>query len=205
MCKQKELIVAGAIFVAITLALFLPGLCFAGSLEPASGPPVPTMKTLDQIPPTWSQQLQCDTTACPRFELVFPKVCGLHCIQWEGVLDKETGLVWQKDLNPNPMDWYLAELYCIELPLGGRMAWRLPTVEELDSLIDTAHTNPALPSGHPFTNVQANYYWANPRTLGGYTDAAWNVSLNIGGAYVTGMHNNAYVWCVRGVQGVNIP
>lgn len=42
-----------------------------------------TMKTLDQIPPTWSHTMP----AAQRFEVVF---------DGEAVLDKETGLVWEQ-------------------------------------------------------------------------------------------------------------
>ena len=69
------------LFIAIiAAALLVPGMVKAGSLEPTA-PPGPTMKTLDEIPPTWSQKLP----AAQRFVLV---------LDGAGVLDKETGLVW---------------------------------------------------------------------------------------------------------------
>ena len=66
-------------------AVLLPGTVNAGNLEP-SGPPVSTMKTLDQIPPIWSQKI----AGSKRFELVMGGAA---------VLDKETGLVWEQSPN----------------------------------------------------------------------------------------------------------
>src|SRR4030042_5575775 len=86
MRKRGSIKLVVTILMVFVIALFLPGHGKAGSLEP-SGPPAPTMKTLDQIPPTWDQTLQCDTTTCPRFVLVMGGA---------GVLDKETGLVWEQ-------------------------------------------------------------------------------------------------------------
>ena len=82
--KKKKLMVVLVIFMAfIATALFLPNNLRCGSLEPTA-PPGPTMKTLDEIPPTWSQILP----ASERFVLVMGD---------EAVLDKETGLVWAKN------------------------------------------------------------------------------------------------------------
>jgi hypothetical protein len=200
MCKQKELILAGTIFMAITLIMFLPAVSVAGNLEP-SGPPAPTMKTLDQMPPTWDQTLQCDTTACPRFVLVMGGA---------GVLDKETGLVWEKSPSTTAVSLSDAQVRCNLLTAGGRLGWRLPSVQDLASLVDPTvpAPGPKLPSGHPFTSVLAgndDFYWsANCNVSNGCNSYEWAVGfgVNIGGySQIPGYMR--YVWCVRGGQGVD--
>ena len=52
----------------------------------------------------------------------------------------------------NPPDttkrtWLTANFYAYDITVGGRDGWRLPTVEELKSLVDRTQSNPALPSG----------------------------------------------------------
>ncbi|MBK6395800.1 MAG: DUF1566 domain-containing protein [Betaproteobacteria bacterium] len=56
--------------------------------------------------------------------------------------------------------WYNLADACAMRAIGGRRGWRLPSVHELASLVDPAATNPALPSGHPFLNVQSGIYWS---------------------------------------------
>ncbi|MBC8232956.1 DUF1566 domain-containing protein [bacterium] len=136
----KPILIVAIITVSAAIALFLPRLIGAGDMEPTA-PPGPTMKTLDEIPPTWSQILP----APERFVLV---------MGGEAVLDKETGLTWAKDANlAGTKTWQTAINYCFNLSLGGRKGWRLPTIEELASLVDTSQTDSALPSGHSFLNV----------------------------------------------------
>lgn len=75
--------------------------------------------------------------------------------------------------------------------------WKLPTIEELNSLVDKTQFNPALPKGHPFTNVQPNLYWSST-THSYFTDCVWIVSMNggnIGNNYKSGY--DYYVWPVR--------
>ena len=187
--QQKKMMVLAMITVFVAMALFLPGLVSAGDLEPSAAPG-PTMKTLDQIPPTWSQKLQCDGTACPRFELVMGDAA---------VLDKETGLVWAKNANiaSGAKTWQDAINYCRNLNIGGRIGWRLPTVEELSSLVDESQSNPALPTGHPFDNVRSGNYWSSS-TYAGNTSDAWFVFMSNGLVdYYTKSYSN-YVWPVRG-------
>jgi hypothetical protein len=224
MRRQGDIKLAVSIFMAIALALFLPGLGIAGSLEPtldaadSSGNPVPTMKTLDQIPPTWSQKLQCDLVetihgprrVCPRFEV-------LADFNNEAVLDKETGLVWEKSPGTNIYEWQPAQHRCNNLcryNTSGRCGWRLPTVQELESLIDPTRFSlqgvSTLPSGNPFSNVQVNQYtdtlyWSATVIPFGGSTSAWSVSFTSGKPPTSGdvVTNQNYVWCVRGGQGVD--
>jgi Protein of unknown function (DUF1566) len=81
----------------------------------------------------------------------------------EAVLDKETGLVWERSPNKNVVAWPNARLMCAQKDVGGRGGWRLPTFNELASLVDPAITDPTiprLPAGHPFLDVQAASYWS---------------------------------------------
>ena len=185
---QKSMFVLAMITTLMTTGLFLPGLVGAGDLEP-SGPPDSTMKTLDEIPPTWSQILP----ASERFELV---------MGGEAVLDKETGLVWAKDANlaGGTRDWWDAMNYCRNLNIADRKGWRLPTVEELASLFDTTQETPALPSGHPFVNVQSSSsYWSSTTYEYNYR-YAWGVYIGDGFVYTLDKPDSYFVWPVRGGQ-----
>jgi len=118
------------------------------------------------------------------------------------VLDKETGLIWARDANLAGLtkQWQDAIDYCSSVPLGHRKGWRLPTREELSSLIDTSQLDPAVPSDHPFINVQSNVYWSSTTHE---TDStfAWYVSMNAGVVISFDKTAYCYVWPVRGGNG----
>ena len=81
----------------------------------------------------------------------------------ESVLDKETGLVWERSPSKQAVAWPNARLLCAQKAVGGRGGWRLPTFNELASLVDpsvTDATTPRLPAGHPFLDVQPAAYWS---------------------------------------------
>jgi hypothetical protein len=81
----------------------------------------------------------------------------------EAVLDRETGLVWERTPSVEAMAWPNARLFCAQKSVGGRGGWRLPAFSELASLIDTsvlASETIRLPRGHPFLDVQLTAYWS---------------------------------------------
>ena len=137
-------------------------------------------------PDAWDKQLTTD-----RFELVMGD---------EAVLDKETCLVWEQSPNTTTRTWTQALAYCFMKKVGGRKGWRLPTIEELATLVDDTQSNPALPSGHPFSNVQSSWYWSSTTTANS-TANAWYVYFVNGNVNVINKGNYGFVWCVRGGQG----
>jgi len=102
------------------------------------------------------------------------------------VKDNLTGLVWTKNANlpGGTLTWEAARDYVAGMNAGthpnfGYTDWRLPNVNELKSLTDNSRYNPALPQGHPFTNVQSDGYWSST-THAYYTDYVWLFIMNYG-------------------------
>jgi hypothetical protein len=119
------------------------------------------------------------------------------------VLDKETGLVWERTVSGG--QWEVARNYCASQTTGSRTGWRLPSLHELNSLFDPSALGGylALPSGHPFINFPPGTYWsatldaANP-------NAAWMVDFNGGGAVTTDLIVNGHFGvCVRGASNAH--
>jgi len=193
----------------------------AGDLNP-SGPPAPTMKTLDEIPGSWHRILP----AAQRFRLVMPAVdpgCVNDppisiCVPLpQAVLDLETGLVWEEspgDANRDGVvdaadarSWGNAHFTCIRTTTGGRQGWRLPTIHELMSLMDPG----AGTFAHRFSSVPppslAALYWTATTDV---ADPGKALTVNASGSVFAspkpssvdgGFH--LLVWCVRGGNEVD--
>ena len=148
--------------------------------------------------PSWDQTLPAPT----RFIV-------LSNMNSEAVLDRETGLVWQR--SPGAREpWGLATQRCYQSRVGGRMGWRLPTLSELGSLFDpaafAAHVSPPLPVGHPFTvpAFRAAFWTGTPATSPDvHHVAGWlfdTPSGTVGSTFgaLDDLRQEAGVWCVRG-------
>jgi hypothetical protein len=59
------------------------------------------------------------------------------------VTDEATGLMWQQE-TPKAMTYFNADTYCGDLTLGGYTDWRLPTITELQTLVDHSRCLPAI-------------------------------------------------------------
>src|SRR5262245_32030646 len=118
----------------------------------------------------------------------------------EAVFDKETGLVWEVRPFLGSRGWESAKFLCLDKTTGGRMGWRLPSVEELLSIRDPVNVAfPALPAGHPFVDIRSNYYWSG--TSGEIGHMVVNFAPVTAPAAQRPNSESVHVWCVRGGIG----
>ncbi|MBX3636427.1 MAG: DUF1566 domain-containing protein [Rubrivivax sp.] len=171
------------------LGLLAVALC-AGLSAPASAQVSTTANGPYLAMPAWSQKLTTN-----RFVIL---------ANWNGeaVLDRETGLVWERTPEATPRSWLSANGHCIRRAAGGRKGWRLPGIQELGSLVDptVGAPEPALPVGHPFQAVDPDLtYWSATSNSFG-DDMIWIFSLGSGTPGVISKSASAAfaAWCVRG-------
>ncbi len=112
--------------------------------------------------------------------------------------DRKTGLEWQIE-SPGEMNWYEAQEYASSLSLDGKTDWRLPSVAELETLLDRTKTRP---EGRPIIREEVPFrdersYWTST-TFEVDTQNAWIVMFD--GAYILSYYksNSYFVRCVRG-------
>jgi hypothetical protein len=110
------------------------------------------------------------------------------------VTDHKTGLVWEMAVNGGVRTWAAAEQYCADLVLGGKSDWRLPSIDELETIVDYSRTEPAI---DPLFQCRSDYYWSDS-TFGDNLASAWGVSFDFGFSYAYTRGTALYVRCVRG-------
>ncbi len=128
------------------------------------------------------------------------------------VRDNATGLEWQ-DNETVAKRWLTKEnydagnyedtlgetatTYCANLPLDGG-GWRLPMIEELETLVDGGKYNPSV-TENVFQDIIPGYYWSST-TAANNTSYAWSVHFNSGDSDNRSKRFSNYVRCVRGGQ-----
>ncbi len=113
------------------------------------------------------------------------------------VIDTKLRLMWQDDRAAKSVKkkWNLAKRYCKNLILGGYSDWRLPSDNELFSIVDYDRYDPAImPS---FENIASSDYWTNTEMVS-FSKIAWGVNFKDGDTSCCSAETNKYyVRCVR--------
>ena len=99
-------------------------------------------------------------------------------------LDNKTGLKWSKE-NFGPIYW---EAAMESLPEG----WRLPTIEELITLVDRTKLGPAT----DLPKMLSSYYWSSA-TYALHSGYAWGAGFYYGDVYGGYKSNAYYIRAVR--------
>ena len=110
------------------------------------------------------------------------------------VTDNTTHLQWQDDNISESMTWQEGIEYCEALHLGDYNDWRLPNINELDSLVDDTTLSPAIDSA--FENTIVIDYWSSTSSPKNAI-LAWHVYFNTGIKYYSNKISNYYIRCVR--------
>ncbi|RLA40388.1 MAG: hypothetical protein DRR06_17540 [Gammaproteobacteria bacterium] len=110
------------------------------------------------------------------------------------VTDTETDLIWQQSDNGMARNWQIAIDYCNNLTLAGSSSWRLPSLGELEGLLDTSKS-PMIDPVFTGTNT-SDFYWSSTTNVDN-ADAAWGVSFATGATQYSSKVRSKYYRCVR--------
>lgn len=115
------------------------------------------------------------------------------------VTDSTTGLTWQQRDDGERRTWAEAMDYAAALDLAGHQDRRLPTREELQSIVDYGRYAPAIDPVH-FPDTASDYYWSSS-DYADSTSYAW--IINFGDGYVNSYNKVSlnYARCVRDIKG----
>lgn len=120
---------------------------------------------------------------------------GHYAVKAQGVVrDEKTGLLWEQKASVATFTHDQALAHCSELGLDGG-GWRLPSIRELNSLVDTSRVNPAIDAiAFPGTEA-AIFRTSTPHaSIAGTT---WTVDFHYGQAQQVLLQDPAMTRCVR--------
>jgi len=116
-------------------------------------------------------------------------------LEGAGVKDNQTGHIWEQEPDRIHDVWSASVARCTTKTVGGKSGWRAPSVDELKTLIDTSQHDPALPAGHPFSNIKSEIYWtATPDPKDDIV--AWQISFFSGEPVTDQKSGTRRMWCV---------
>jgi len=122
-----------------------------------------------------------------------------------------TGLMWQRcakgqtwsggTCTSSASDYTWDQAYALTETFANHSDWRLPTIAELESLIDYTPGSPSAPlvNATIFPATSTSYFWS-ASTVAGSSDYAWDISMLLGD---TGYYVKTHTEKIRLVRGGN--
>jgi len=114
------------------------------------------------------------------------------------VYDDKTNLIWQDnvDVVTGRYVWNEAIYYCEALDFANSQDWRVPNINELFSIVDLGHAEPAIDTAI-FQNIVSKYYYWSSTTFAGDSNHVWNIYFGYGHDSTCTRGHRYYVRCVR--------
>jgi hypothetical protein len=202
----------GRIAVLVTLVtLVLPwsGGCQRERREPAPATRIVAIARVADASPPANSRPPAAVEKWARWPMPNVRLPGLpHPHSYETqtagvVVDRVTGLIWQRNLPDKFYTFDDAGRQCAGLELAGHRDWRLPSRIELVSLLDTTRIQPSIDMA-AFPGTPIDWFWtASPAADN--PGAAWYVYFYFGYPKTDDRTNSFSVRCVRSGRSAFAP
>lgn len=114
------------------------------------------------------------------------------------IVDNITLLEWQKIDDNTTRTFEQAKSYCENLALEDKTNWRVPSMQELESIIDR---DAQIFTGFSFSNNNGLYYWSSNEFANQDTNAsAWFMDFDDGVTRIQSTSEKLYIRCVRNIK-----
>jgi len=114
------------------------------------------------------------------------------------VIDKKNNLMWQDNIEATyEEDITMGNVYCEELVLNGYIDWRLPTIKELQSLLDQEGKEHHLDKTFEF--FKKGHYLSNTSNISD-THKYWYIDFKSGRISFKDKKEYGFIRCVRDIQ-----
>jgi hypothetical protein len=111
-------------------------------------------------------------------------------------LDTRTGLIWRRTVEPGGFTYEKALEHAAQIAQETGVSWRVPTREELESLIDKTRKDPAIDT-FVFPGTPSSRFWSSSPYVGD-TSGAWVVGFSYGNVLNYNRGDTGAVRLVRG-------
>lgn len=123
------------------------------------------------------------------------------------VTDRLTGLTWKQcpegrkgksceEGTAITLDWATAQKVAATTVFAGKKDWRVPTISELETIIEYSCTMPAINKAIFPATPAANFWSLSP--YAGYANGVWNINFNDGVKDNSSKNFQLYLRLVRG-------
>ncbi len=108
------------------------------------------------------------------------------------VIDSKNNKIYNDDSYGTNLTFLEANSYCAKMDYLGTVDWRLPSHEEMKSLLELSRRPIAIK--HAFKNVQEGIYWTSTKDR---RENAWYVDFDLGRYFTAKYDKKFFVLCVR--------
>ncbi len=125
---------------------------------------------------------------------------GRYVVGVRSVEDRRARLVWRKVVFSERLNWSGADAYCQSLQVDGG-GWRLPTLHELQTLVDAKASSPAIDTTFFPDTPTDEPYWTSVPGAGASAGSYWTVHFSQGRTSLAAVDQLLRVRCVKQKAG----